>query len=441
MHRRRTLWTLLIFLTGQARAQTPVTTIHTFGGPPDGANPSAGVVAGRDGVLYGTTANGGLKPSSDPYATNGCGIVFSLTPTATPGGTWTELILHSFTGGSDGCGPTSGVVIGRNGVLFGTTSNGLQGGTAFSLTPPEVAGGAWTETVIHTFIGGYTDGAAALFGVVIGRGGVLYGSSFYGGSYCQGTGAAGCGTVYGLTPPAPPGGPWTETLLYSIGALDDGPAAGLAIDRTGVLYGTTRYGGGPYGGPGTVFSLTPPASADGSWMQAVLSNFTTSGGTDNGSTPVTPVSIGPDGTLYGTTSSGGSGGGGEVYSLTPPASPGGAWTYTVLWNFSSNKGDPLGGSPEQLTLTRSGAIFTASAGGGSLRAGTILALTPPAAAGGAWTASLVHTVEGADGIAPNGGLLAAPGGVLYGTTYGRQPMEAGGGPRYGTVYMLRLQSQ
>jgi len=72
MHRLRTLWTLLIFLTGQAKAQTPVTTIHTFGGPPDGANPSAGVVAGRDGVLYGTTANGGLKPSSDPYATNGC---------------------------------------------------------------------------------------------------------------------------------------------------------------------------------------------------------------------------------------------------------------------------------------------------------------------------------------------------------------------------------
>ncbi len=108
---------------------------------------------------------------------------------------------------------------------------------------------------------------------------------------------------------------------------------------------------------------------------------------------------------------------------------------TVLRDFSSTKGNPVGSGPEQLTLAI-GAIFSACAHGGASRAGTVLALTP-SAPGQPWTEKIVHTFNGFDGISPNGGLLIAPNGLLYGTTSGRQPVEQGGGPRYGTVYSLQ----
>ena len=448
---KRTLWMGLLIFTGGVWAQAPgtVTKLYTFKGMPDGANPEAGLVADSNGVLYGTTANGGLPASDEWWVTDGCGTVFSLTPPASPSAGWTETILYRFTGGSDGCGP-SGLVIGSDGVLYGTTSNGeadgavgLPLGTVFSLTPPAAAGGAWTETVLHTFYGCPDDAAPPLFSLALGETGVLYGAGFYGGnmSCLPSDNAAGEGAVFALTPPASAGGAWTESMVYSIGDLDDGPATNVTLGRGGVLYGTTVYGGGAYGGPGTVYSLAPPSAPGGSWTQTVLSNFTTSDGKNNGSRPGSPMAIGPGGVLYGTTSGGGVGGGGEVYSLTPPESPGGTWTYTVLRDFSSTKGNPIGSSPQQLTLVPGtpapGAIFTTCAHGGAARAGTVIALTPPATPGEPWTQKIVHTFDGADGIWPNGGLLIGNDGLMYGTTFGRQPGEAGGGPRYGTVYSLQ----
>jgi uncharacterized repeat protein (TIGR03803 family) len=88
--------------------------------------------------------------------------------------------------------------------------------------------------------------------VAIGDGGVLYGTTEAGGT-------ASSGTVFSLTPPATPGGVWTETVLHSfIGGRTDGegPRGRLTVDGTGLLYGTTYNGGADYQ-PGTVFSLTP----------------------------------------------------------------------------------------------------------------------------------------------------------------------------------------
>lgn len=87
-----------------------LTTLYSFMGRPDGENPMGAVVVGKDGVLYGATYMGG-------YA---WGTVYSLTPPATPGGTWTEAVLHKFTG-SDGEGPTTGGLIAGGGTLYGTT--------------------------------------------------------------------------------------------------------------------------------------------------------------------------------------------------------------------------------------------------------------------------------------------------------------------------------
>jgi len=295
--------------------------LHNFTGGGDGAVPYAGVVIGSGGVLYGATPAGG--GSSD------FGTVFALTPPASPGGAWTETVLHAFTGGRNGAYPYGNIAIGKSGVLYGTTYGGgtARSGTVFSLTPPASPGGAWTEAVLHSFTGG-NDGTNPHAGVAIGSGGVLYGTTAHGGSSC-------CGTVFSLAPPASPGGDWTETVLHDFTGGSDGtdPYAGVAIGSGGVLYGTT-YAGGSLGA-GTVFALTPPASPGDPWAETILLNFSVAH-------PYGSVVIGNNGVLYSTTSAGGNSGNGSVFSLTPPASPGGQWTETVLHSFA---GGTDGASP------------------------------------------------------------------------------------------------
>jgi uncharacterized repeat protein (TIGR03803 family) len=160
-------------------------TLYNFAGATDGANPYAGLVIGANGILYGTTQNGGASNN---------GTVFSLTPPSVSGGVWTEAVLYSFTGGSGGANPVADLTIGRGGVLFGTTEYGgaSNDGTVFSLTPPASNGGQWSLIVLHSFTG--PDGANPLAGVVFGSGGALYGTTSNGGT---GTACSkGCGTVF-----------------------------------------------------------------------------------------------------------------------------------------------------------------------------------------------------------------------------------------------------
>lgn len=111
--------------------------------------------------------------------------------------------------------------------------------------PPSAAGGAWTETTLYSFTGA-ADGDYPFYGVVIGHG-VLYGTTGY---------APPDGNIYSLTPPATPGGAWTEVSLHNFtNGSDGGNPSGVVIDSAGVLYGTTYSGGSS--GDGTVFSVTP----------------------------------------------------------------------------------------------------------------------------------------------------------------------------------------
>jgi len=264
-------------------------------------NPQAGVVIGEGGVLYGTTTGGG---------TSGDGTVFSLTPPASPGGAWTEAVLHNFTGGPGGRIPAGSLAIGRNGVLFGTTGYGgaFFAGTVFALKPPASPGGAWTRSVPYNFKGPSSGDGYVPDGVVIGSAGVLYGVTIDGGMTGYPCGNGGCGTVFSLTPPASPGAPWSESVLHTFLAFNDGswPSAGLTIGRDGALYGTTL-------GNKTVFVVRPPASPGGSWTEAVLYRFT--GGSDGGDP--TGVAIGKDGVLFGTTQTGGTSSDGTVFALRP----------------------------------------------------------------------------------------------------------------------------
>src|SRR5579871_1073104 len=119
--------------------------LYQFAGSPDGAMPQ-GLTAGPNGVLYGTTANGGAY---------GYGTVFELQPPSVAGGSWIETVLYSFKGvaNGDGVSPFAAPVVGPTGALYGTTAyGGIDGfGTIYALAPPSTTGGAWSETVIFSF--------------------------------------------------------------------------------------------------------------------------------------------------------------------------------------------------------------------------------------------------------------------------------------------------
>ncbi len=400
----------LLFLPHYIAAQSlnPIYTFTSQNG--DGAGPQCTLLMGPGGVLYGTTDVGG---------TNQYGTVFQLTPPSTPGAPWTETVLYSFTGqNGDGRNPTAGLIRDSNGVLYGTTSNGGAGpcqlgcGTAFSLTPPSTPGGAWTETVLHEFGVQKGDGFLRLSKLVFGAHGVLYGST--GGQL----GPAGTGgTVFSLRPPSSPGGAWTETVLHSFHGNGDGVEPNGVIAINGALYGTTEGGGASNGG--TVFELSPPSAGSTAWTETILHNFP--GQSPAIFSPNGLLVPGANGALYGTTFEGtvtaapcyGECGG--VFELTPPASPGGAWTETDLYNFTGpHNGD--GRTPLALLYER-GVLVGTTQFGGPADVGTIFKLAPPSQPGGSWTESVIYSFTGlADGATPSGGVVFGRGDVLFGVT-------------------------
>ncbi len=230
--------------TSTGGAWTPHT-LHVFGSSEgDGLGPGQGLVIAKNDTLYGTTKSGGAF---------GGGTVYSVSRPSTVGGPWTEQVLYSFCSGSDGCNPVSILAIGEGGVLYGTAADGgiKEGagcGVVFSLTPPTSVGDSWAENIIHTFAGGPSDGCISAGGVVIGRGGILYGTTLVGGP-------AGTGSLYSLTPPTSSGDVWTLKILHSF-AYADGQSlsASLVFGPDGTLYGTAPKGGT---GSGTVFAFKP----------------------------------------------------------------------------------------------------------------------------------------------------------------------------------------
>ncbi|MGO4883215.1 MAG: choice-of-anchor tandem repeat GloVer-containing protein [Bryobacteraceae bacterium] len=288
----------------------------------------------------------------------------------------------------------------------------LGGNGAFVATIAQIASN--TLTTLYSFSGG-SDGANPNSSpVALGSGGVLYGTT-------TGGGTAGLGTVFSLTPPAAAGGAWTEAVLYSFqGAPSDGgnPDSGVAIGENGVLYGTTHYGGPE--NYGTVFSLTPPASPGGAWTKATVYNF--QGGANDGSFPYASVVIAKNGALYGTTQAGGPSNAGTVFSLKPPASPGGAWTEAVLHSFTggADGANPFAG----VTRDSAGNLYGATYNGGAANAGVVYKVDKAGAE------TVLYSFAGeADGGNPFGGVIFDSAGNLYGTTsFGGT--AAGGGVVY-----------
>jgi uncharacterized repeat protein (TIGR03803 family) len=228
------------------------TLLHEFSSRAGGLDPFAGVTLDAHGTIYGTTIIGGLPPNGCGSHYVGCGTVFKLTPS--PKG-YKESVIHTFVG-TDGDQPYGGLVLDKSGDIYGTTAQGgialgySGSGTVFKLTP---SGSTYTETVLHKFGLGGRDGEYPMSGLVLGKKGVLYGTTYWGGNP-----ACSCGTVFKLTPS---GSGYTETVLHRFSGLSDGclPRAGLT-EKDGVLYGTANGCGaaaGHYYGAGTVFQISP----------------------------------------------------------------------------------------------------------------------------------------------------------------------------------------
>jgi uncharacterized repeat protein (TIGR03803 family) len=218
------------------------TVLHAFN-TTDGRYPYDNLTLDSAGNLYGTTVQGGVATRCTSRLVSGCGVVFKLSPAA--GGPWHYTDLHAFNK-IDGEAPMGGVVLDVDGNLYGTTSAGgaLGAGTIFKLSPS--TGGAWHETLIHSFTG-TTDGSYPVASLTLDALGNIYGTTELGG-------AAGDGIVFEFSHAS--GGGWTETVLHDFAGADGSqPRCTPVFDSSGNLYGTTQVGGAF--GAGTAFEIIP----------------------------------------------------------------------------------------------------------------------------------------------------------------------------------------
>jgi uncharacterized repeat protein (TIGR03803 family) len=125
-----------------------------------------------------------------------------------------------------------------------------------------------------------------------------------------------------------------------------------------------------------VFSLSPPSTPGANWIETILYNFNTNGSSTNEGVAYAGVTIGSNGVLYGTTDRGGLNNTGEVYSLTPPSAAGGAWTITVLHNFASGASGGAYVSYANVVIGEAGVLYGTTYGGGPGGVGTVFSLEP-----------------------------------------------------------------
>ncbi|MGA8835740.1 MAG: choice-of-anchor tandem repeat GloVer-containing protein [Candidatus Sulfotelmatobacter sp.] len=315
------------------------TVLYNFqGGSTDGGNPSFKIVLDAEGNIYGTTLSGGRGYGirGEP----GSGIVYELSPESTG---WKETIIHyfanegsssglimdssgnlygetggggiqnngtvfmmkhtssgwkygnlyEFKGGNDGSYPYAGLIFDAKGNLYGVT---IQGGPAFDGTVFELergADGGWTENQLHVFQN-TVDGVNPEAALVFDKAGNLYGTTVYGGAYCN---PYGCGEVFELSYSD---GTWKKSTIYSFPGAPDGhaPSAPLSFDSAGNLWSTTSNGGS--NDSGALFELMP--QKDGGWQESIVYSFLN--GSDGGY-PSTPLLIDDAGNIWGTTQVGG----------------------------------------------------------------------------------------------------------------------------------------
>lgn len=371
--------------------------IQTFAATGRGAKTPMGLAADKAGNVYGSAWTGG--PGS-------WGAIFELTPPSLFGSNWEMRVLSNVKNGPIGTGPFWSAVA-QNGDLYGaTTGGGVQGGgTVYKFQPGEHG---WGEpTPLFHFVA-HRSPIDTVSELISDSSGSLYGTT-------QGAGGTDAGTVFKLSP-GPDG--WTMTLLHRFrNGEDDGayPVGGLTMDGAGTLYGATSGGGKD--GIGTVFKLTP---TDHGWEETLIHTFRQLDGSQGkgGALPMAGLTLGNDGTLYGTAGGGGNFGAGVVFSLT--SSDHNGWSYRVLYHFKQQEVGEGSAPNSRLIFGKSGALYGTTKFGGDAPGygglGTVFKLIPTETD---WREVVLHSfMGGADGSQPSGTLIRDRSGNIFGTTLG-----------------------
>jgi uncharacterized repeat protein (TIGR03803 family) len=314
--------------------------LHHFGSSAnDAANPVGPLTLGVDGALYGISG-GGAK---------GVGTIFTLRPDGSG-----YQVLHSFgTVAQDGTSPRAPLVQVPGGTFYGATysGGGSNVGTVFAVSPDGTG-----YRLVHAFNGGSIDGANPQGGLILGKDGTLYGTTASGGTNARPLVSPG-GTVFRLDPDGS-----NFSLLYSFkGNPTDGatPSGSLFQGSDGTLYGTST-GLGPSYNDGNVFRLNPNGSG-----YVVLHTFPSIWPTEF---PIGGLVQGLDGSLYGATGQGQAKG--RIFKIKPDGTG-----YAVVHTFGSFAGDGWGpNSP--LLLGTDGAVYgTTFYGGVGNSQGTVFRVT------------------------------------------------------------------
>ena len=419
-----------------SKSGTNLLLLKSFLGGTDGASPHAGLLAGIDGLLYGTVYSGG---------TANYGHVFRINPDGTG-----YTILHHFQGGIvDGRNSETALSEDANGILYGAT---LGGGTSQKGTVFRLYKDGSRYAILMNFTGDVRFGGMPRQRVIAAPNGVLYGSNTDGGfggfgllfkMYASGSAF----TV--LRDFGAPGGayPYTSGIVASDGRIYGTTNFG-GSKRYGVVYGMNRDGSGytvlhqflgtaaeggyPYSnvaeasdgmlygtnigisGVGVLYRMNKDGSS-----YSMVHSFS---GLENGSTPLANVIEGSDGALYGTCNAGCSPGFGGIYRTNKDGT-----NFTFIHTFGGGTSDGAGPF-SGLVEAEDGRLYGTTPSGGASNLGTVFGVNKD----GTGYRVLYHFAGITDGAAPSAGLCQGRDGFLYGTT----PAQTGYND--GTVYRLAV---
>jgi uncharacterized repeat protein (TIGR03803 family) len=274
------------------------TVLHSFNGGTDGSNPNARLALDGSGNLFGTAPAGGTYSNGTIWEYSAAGAFSSP---------------HAFGNNGDGAVPMQGPTLGPNNVIYGSTGEGAIGGSGniWNMT-------AGTYDVMYEFMSG-ADGHCPFSGVAVGADGTLYGTTVGVGFGGNPTGSV---WKYSTT------GMLTTLYVFQDGNDGEWPNQAPVVDKQGNVYGTTYIQNGS-DFDGAIWKI------DHKGKFSILHQM--NGATD-GSVPNSPLVLGEHGELYGTTSSGGPGGYGTVFSVTKS----GAFTMIHGFTAGSDGAQPTG---------------------------------------------------------------------------------------------------
>ena len=359
--------------------------IHDFGIGNDGQNPDGSFFQASNGLLYGMTSNGG---------NNNYGTIFSYNIS-----TGIETVLHNFGNGTDGIRPFGSLLQANNGVLYGMTNQGGSNGFGIIFSY-NISNSSYTD--IHNFSGGTTDGSSPYGSLIQASNGLLYGTTYTGGTDNY-------GTIFNFNIS---NSSYSDIYNFNGGTTDGSSPNGSLIQvNNGLLYGMTWIGGS--NNVGTIFSYNISTGKD-----SILHNF---GNATDGAYPGSSLVQASNGLLYGVSGDGGTNGFGTIFSYNISTA-----TETDLHDFH-----PItdGIYPQgQLIQANNNLIYGMTGEGGTDGYGTIFNYNISTD-----TETYIYDfASGADGIAPQGSLIQANNGLLYGMT------TAGGTYGAGTIFNYNI---